>query len=120
MAPSFPSIQSFFRPESSTEASRASRSIIPTAPGDGFTAAEMEEALHPTPKSWTPRQEYEEMDIGSLIPGPKAVTFMGRIANFFDQQTQSKMPNAAKGFHKVVVGDESGALTVRLPCYSKF
>ncbi|KAI9752989.1 MAG: hypothetical protein M1835_001055 [Candelina submexicana] len=114
MAPSFPSIQSFFRPKSSAEESKVVRSRSPTNPGDGFTADEMEQALHPILKSWTPRQEYEEMDIASLIPGTKAVTFIGRVANFFDQQTQSKMPNAAKGFNKLVVGDESGALTIRL------
>ncbi|KAI9715372.1 MAG: hypothetical protein M1812_006017 [Candelaria pacifica] len=113
MAP-FPSILSFYGPESSIDASKEVRSSIPTQPGDGFTAAEMEEALHPTLKPWKPRQEYDEIDIGSLIPGTKAITFTGRVANFFEQQTQSKMPNAAKGFIKVVVGDESGALTIRL------
>lgn len=99
-----PSIQSFFTKPANP----------PTAPGDGFTPQEVDAVLHPAiDESWLPAQDYEECDIASLIPGPRCVTFQGRIANFYDQQTASKRPQAAKGCCKVVVKDDSGALTVQ-------
>ena len=109
MAHRFPSIQSFFHPEAPPERKEAG---VPAQNGDGFTAEEIEAALHPTLPPWVLEHEYEEVDIGSLIPGYRRVTFMGRVVNFYDQQTPSKMPNAAKGCLKVVLKDDSGALVV--------
>lgn len=42
---------------------------------------------------------------------------MGRIVNFYDQPTPSKMPQAAKGCLKAVVKDDAGALAVRYTSY---
>jgi len=39
---------------------------------------------------------------------------MGRIVNFYDQTTTSKMPKAAKGCLKMIMKDDTGALTVSL------
>lgn len=113
MAHQYPSIQSFFP------------FVTPTAPkddvgtsakaGDGFTAEEIEATVHPQLDSWVPQQEYEEVDIATLVPGYQRVTFTGRVVNFYDQQTPSKMPQAAKGCLKVIVKDDSGALTVCVP-----
>ncbi|MCJ1298884.1 hypothetical protein MMC08_001675 [Hypocenomyce scalaris] len=126
MAPQFPSIQSFFGREpsvrtekpkvrpSATETGEAS-SCSPGAPGDGFTASEIDDVLHPAglPK-WNPPKEYPEIDIGALVPGPMCVTIMGRIVNFYDQVNLMKMPRAAKGCLRCVVGDGTGFVVVKL------
>ena len=54
------------------------------------------------------------MDIGGLVAGPRNVALTGRVANFYDQATPSKMPQAAKGCLKVIVKDNTGAIAVRL------
>jgi hypothetical protein len=83
--------------------------------GDGFTTDEVDAVLHPSiDNSWTPTQDYKESDIGTLDAGPKCVTFMGRIVNFYDQATPSKRPRAAQGYIKLIVADDTGALTVSL------
>ncbi|KAF1994902.1 hypothetical protein P154DRAFT_501038 [Amniculicola lignicola CBS 123094] len=83
-------------------------------PGDGFTADEIEVVLHPPSAQWTPTQDYEECDIGNLEPGPRCIAFMGRIVNFYVQLSPSKKPAAAKGCLKMMVADDTGAVTVRL------
>ena len=80
--------------------------------GDGFTRDEIDAVLHPPSAQWTPMQEYEECDIGTLEACPKFVTFMGRIVNFYDMVKPSKRPQAAKGCLKLMVADDTGALTV--------
>ncbi|KAF2705896.1 hypothetical protein K504DRAFT_413870, partial [Pleomassaria siparia CBS 279.74] len=59
-------------------------------------------------------QDYEEIDIGALEPGPRFLTFMGRIVNLYDMPKPSKRELAAKGLLKLTVADDTGALTVRL------
>jgi hypothetical protein len=114
MAPQFPSIQSFFsatKPNISVP-KRATSDACPSS-GDGFTDAEVQAVLQPTiDKNWLPDQEYEELDIAALTPGPGCVTFQGRVANFFNQATPSKKPRAAKGCVKIIVKDDTGAITV--------
>jgi hypothetical protein len=120
MAPQFSSIQSFF--------SASKPNIDPPnhvavgedvlKSGDGFTEAEVEAVIHPTvDENWLPSQEYEETEIASLIPGPHCVTFQGRVVNFYDQPTPSKRPRAAKGCVKIVVKDDTGAITVSVAFY---
>jgi hypothetical protein len=114
MAPHFPSIQSFFQTKSPpTSKDQPSSSAI--IAGDGFTAAEVDSVLHLSiDGSWIPTQDYEKRDIGVLDSGPKHVTFMGRIVNFYDQATPSKKPRAARGCIKLILADDTGALTVSL------
>ncbi|KAL8794224.1 MAG: hypothetical protein Q9195_003178 [Heterodermia aff. obscurata] len=83
--------------------------------GDGFTAAEVEATLHPSslPK-WQPRGTYDEADIVSLTPGPRCLTLMGRIVNFYRWKGPSKKPPAAKGFLKLKVKDDTGVIEVKL------
>ncbi|KAF2489649.1 hypothetical protein BU16DRAFT_575344 [Lophium mytilinum] len=118
MAPQFPSIQSFFQVKSSPNSKEhqpPSSSPSTTPLGDGFSTEEVDAVLHPTIDSaWTPTQDYEELEIGDLDAGPRCVTFIGRIVNLYDQATPSKAPKAAKGCIKLIVADDSGALTVRL------
>ncbi|KAJ9665735.1 hypothetical protein H2201_004220 [Coniosporium apollinis] len=115
MAPQFPSIEQFFEKQSSQSPKKRVRSSPPSQAGDGFTEAEVDAVLHPPAnQTWSPPNEYEKVDIAALIPGPKCVTFVGRVANFYDQSTPSKKPRAAKGCVKIIVKDDTGALTVRL------
>jgi len=108
----FPSIQSFFPLSSSP--SRSSSSPTKSTSGDGFTTQELDATLPPSAGVWVPQREYEESDIGALIPGPKWRTLVGRVANFYDHSTPSKMPQAAKGCVKIIVKDDTGALTVNM------
>ena len=61
---------------------------------------------------WHPSVEYEDVDIGSLMLGPKCLSIVGRVVNFFDQRMPSKMPKAAKGCLKMVIKDNTGVLVV--------
>jgi len=107
------SIQAFFHPtlSSSSPTKQPSSSSI----GDGFTSEELQEALKPTPiEPWQPKVEYLECEIRDLYPGPRAVTFMGRVANIFDVANAPKTPRSAKGCVKLCVKDDHDAVTVRL------
>lgn len=108
------SIQSFFQPKipSSHKSHRRPSSKIDT--NDGFTSSEVEAASHPCLDRWQPRTIYNEVDIGSLVPGPGCVALMGRVANFYDQIINSKSPQVAKGCLKVIVKDDTGAFVVKL------
>ena len=83
-------------------------------PGDGFTSTEIESALNPTQfvSQWLPEHDYFEYDIGRLRPGPKHVTFVGRVVNLYHTAKPSKRPNAAQGCLKLMLGDDTGAITV--------
>ena len=106
------SIQAFFPPTpQSSPAKRPAAEDI----GDGFTAEEIQVALQPKlPEPWQPPGKYTESDICDLRPGPKAVTFMGRVCNLFDVANTPKTPRSARGCVKLCVKDETGATTVRL------
>lgn len=107
------SIQAFFTPtpSSSSPTKQASSSSI----GDGFTQEELREALKPAPvEPWQPKVDYVECEIRDLHPGPRAVTFMGRVANIFDVANAPKTPRSAKGCVKLCVKDDHDAVTVRL------
>jgi len=107
---STPSIQQFFPV--------VTPSSLPHTPsprhGDGFTAEEIDAALHTTLlDNWTPPSDYEQYDIGALCPGPKRVTVSGRIVNLFRQRPGHRTPRNAKGCLKVLIRDDTGILTVR-------
>ena len=114
MAPQITSIQSFFQPEVPTAQKTPKRTAHHQPPdtGDGFTSSEIEAALHPSLHTWQPRTAYAETDIGNLVAGPGCVALMGRVVNFHDIATPSKMPHAAKGCLKLTVKDDTGAFTV--------
>lgn len=67
-------------------------------------------------------QDYEDLSIGDLLPGPRRVSFSGRVVNLYDQNVESKMPKAAKGCLKVLVKDDRAVVLVRCKgfplCYS--
>ena len=110
------SIQSFFQSEvSSPSLKRHTRPSSKLDTNDGFTSSEVEAALNPRLHKWQPRATYNEIDIGSLVPGPGCVALMGRVINFYDQTMNSKSPHAAKGCLKVIVKDDTGAFVVTMP-----
>ena len=102
------SIQQFFLPTPSTSPTKRLESTV----GDGFTAEEIQEAIAPKPREWHPEQEYEDREISSLEPGPKPVTFMGRVGNLFDVANTQKTPRSAKGCIKICLKDGVAAITV--------
>jgi hypothetical protein len=63
--------------------------------------------------SYTMPALYEEVGISELAPGPRRVSFTGRIVNMYDQSIESKMPKAAKGCLKLVVKDDHAMMLVR-------
>ncbi|KAF9700717.1 hypothetical protein EKO04_001890 [Ascochyta lentis] len=103
--PATPSIQSYF-------------TSSPTKNSDGFTADEVQSILQPAGTSvlttWTPVLDYEEADLGSLEPGPRNLTLMGRVVNFYDVAKPSKRHTSAQGYIKIMLADDTGVLTVRL------
>lgn len=111
------SIQAFFSPTSGSSPIKSTPTIAPSshAPiGDGFTAEEVQDALKPKPaEPWHPATEYAELEIRDLELGPRAVTFMGRVANIFDVANTPKIPRSAKGCIKLCVKDDRAAITVR-------
>jgi hypothetical protein len=107
------SIQAFFHP--TPAASSPAKQPPSSSIGDGFTPEELEEALKPTPaEPWQPKVDYLECEIRDLYPGPRAVTFMGRVANIFDVANAPKTPRSAKGCVKLCVKDDHDAVTVRV------
>lgn len=105
------SIQAYFPPTPIPSPTKP----VATPVGDGFTEQEVQNALKPKPaEPWSPPTEYAELDIRDLEPGPKAVTFMGRVANVLDIANTQKNSRSARGCVKVCVRDDGGAVTVSL------
>lgn len=107
MGDAFPSIQSFYSRELSSNAYTERTSTH--EPGDGFTSSEVEVALDPLSCSWKPSRHYETCPISLLQSGPNNYEISGRIVNFsvnFRQQD----------FHFIVLTDGSGVLAVSLVC----
>ncbi|KAL8971056.1 MAG: hypothetical protein Q9183_001232, partial [Haloplaca sp. 2 TL-2023] len=106
MAPQFPSIQSFFMPESSNNP----KTRTPLAEtGDGFTLKEVATKVHLAMLDWKPREHYDFMQIGNLAPGPRLVCVKGRVVSFHDKQAPRQMPY---GSSRVLVRDDTGTLLV--------
>lgn len=114
------SIQAFFTPSPSPVKLASHPPASNNPPGDGFTAEEVSEALRPPPsQQWCPSVEYAEYDVRDLQPGPRALTFMGRVANIFDVTNTPKTPRSAKGCVKLCVKDSTGAVTVSSSTYMR-
>jgi hypothetical protein len=113
-----PSIESYFRPLSTT--SPASSSF---PDGDGFTDEELVRVPSTVNSDgWTPGKEYDRVEIAFLTGGPRPVLIQGRVVNFYDQlSSATKKPNAANGCLKMIVKDDTGAISVSSfssPCRS--
>ncbi|TVY57712.1 hypothetical protein LCER1_G001285 [Lachnellula cervina] len=113
MPQAYPSIQSFYKREAATENGEAAPEEPPRR-GDGFTEEELADAVDPLNRKWNPEREYEECTIDQLVPGPKAVTFVGRIVNFTTIIGHSQKQPKASGWHYMLVKDDSAAISVKL------
>jgi hypothetical protein len=115
MAPPQSSIQSYF--SSSSSPSRSSSPVKPSSsssPTRAGTHPPSSPTIPPSPdKSWVPEKDYTEVDIESLVPGPQSIKIQGRIVNFFDLTATSKNPRGAKGCIKIIVKDDTAAMTVK-------
>lgn len=111
MANTIPSIQAFYNPEVRLPA-HPIQAHPPSKPGDGFTEAELSDALDPLHRKWNPEREYEECSISQLVPGPRAVTFVGRVVNVRTIVGVDKKQPKAKGFHALILRDDEGAVSV--------
>jgi hypothetical protein len=110
MAPFVPFIQRI--PAEKAPDQVADGAQTPPYLGDGFTLNETRD--NPRSQPWIPPGLYEDLDIKSLVPGPRPVLFMGRIINLLEQLTPSKKANAAIGFMKLIVKDDTGAIMVSI------
>jgi hypothetical protein len=110
--PAYPSIQSFYKRDvpKSGENPKAETGLIKQ--GDGFTEEELADALDPLNRKWNPEREYEEMSIGELVPGPRAVTFVGRVVNMSTIFGRSQKQPKAAGWHYVLLKDDAAAVSV--------
>jgi hypothetical protein len=113
MAPprAHPSVQSFYKREVSKPEKELS--VPPeTAPGDGFTEEELSSALDPLNRKWEPEREYEESGIEDLIPGPRAVTFSGRVVNMSTIWGRTPKQPKAAGWHYLILKSDTAAISV--------
>ncbi len=108
----YPSVQSFYKRE--VQADKEAAIDLSTEPGDGFTKGELSDALDPLSRKWNPEREYEELNVGQLVPGPHAVTFVGRIVNLSTFFGKSPRQPKAAGFHSLIVKDDFAAISVCL------
>lgn len=105
------SIQSFSGKEVRLEKTAPAAAELPKA-GDGFTEDELASAIDPLNRKWDPEKEYEELSIDQLIPGPRAVTFVGRIVNLSTRFGSNPKQPRATGWHFMIIKDDSGAISV--------
>lgn len=112
-SPSHPSIQSFYKREVIPAATAAAPfPSESTKDGDGFTEEELENALDPLNRKWNPQREYDEVGIGGLVPGPRPVTFVGRVVNVSTMFGRSPKQPKAAGWHYVLLKDDDAAVSV--------
>jgi hypothetical protein len=108
------SIQAFYKPEVRLPSAALVGEGGKSKPGDGFTEEELADALDPLHRKWNPEREYEECSVGQLVPGPRAVTFVGRIVNLRTVMGKSAKVPKATGFHSLILRDDEGAVSVRI------
>ena len=112
--PTYPSIQSFYKREVPKPAAKA-EAEQEALPGEGFTEEELADALDPLNRKWNPQREYEETEIGDLIPGPRDVTFIGRIVNINTIYGRNPKQPKAAGWHYVLLKDNTAIISVVFP-----
>lgn len=105
MSSQAPSIQAYFKTCPSPPPGLSRDNVQDEAPSDNVR-------LEPVLQTWIPETDYPDVDIAALETGPRCVSVMGRIVNIYDLTMTSKMPQAARGFVKMIVKDDTGAMTV--------
>lgn len=113
------SIQAYFEAEKRSPEKKCLQDSR-SQPGDGFTEEEVAENFNPLNCNFDSGRDYEDCSIGRLVPGPRAVTFAGRIVymkTLFGRD--AKHPKAA-GYHELTVKDDSAAIGVSSFCRGGF
>ncbi|KAF6826749.1 nucleic acid-binding protein [Colletotrichum plurivorum] len=106
------SIQAFYKKEllqSPRKASASSKHLQ----DDGFTKKEVEARNNPLDRPWTPLEEYREVCIAHIEPGPGLIRFNGRIVNYSAAFLDSKNIYSRPA-HQLIVKDDTGAISVKL------
>ncbi|OHW94548.1 nucleic acid-binding protein [Colletotrichum incanum] len=105
-------IQSFYKKEPPTLPKNAPAVGLPLK-DDGFTQAEINAGHNPLDRPWNPSEDYGEVCIGDIQPGPTRIRFTGRIVNYapalLDYKNTYNRPT-----HQLIVTDDTGAIGVRL------
>jgi len=107
------SIQALFQPDERGKVKSQQKGAF-ERPGDGFTKEEVANAFDPLTCNFDTNREYEDSSIDQLIPGPKAVTFAGRIVNLGTMLGDDPKHPKAAGWHNLIVKDDSAAIGVEL------
>lgn len=113
-AQAYPSIQSFYEREVPKSTAKDLAATSAAIPGDGFTKYELSDALDPLNRKWKPEQDYQELGIGDLVPGPKAVNFIGRVVNASTVYGRSQKQPKAGGWHYLILKDNTAAISVHI------
>ncbi|GKT50364.1 uncharacterized protein ColSpa_10545 [Colletotrichum spaethianum] len=106
------SIQAFYKKELPTSSEAASTVRWPLK-DDGFTQAEIDAGNNPLARPWNPSEDYEEVCIGDIQPGPNRIRFTGRVVNYAPALLDS-MNTYSRPTHQLIVADDTGAIGVRL------
>lgn len=118
------SIESFFPKTQVPPASYAvPGSGMLQKPADGLAPSNAGAGLHPGTEVWHPKGVYEQVNISDLQPGLCKVTFKGRIVNSslsLETNPGSKISMLPKGYHFLVLKDNTGLVAVRSPSRTNF
>ncbi|GJC79429.1 hypothetical protein ColLi_02267 [Colletotrichum liriopes] len=104
------SIQAFYKKELPTLSETASAIGWPLK-DDGFTQAEVDAGHNPLDRPWNPSEDYEEVYIGDIQPGPTRIRFTGRIVNYVPALLDYKN-TYSRPAHQLIVTDDTGAIGV--------
>ncbi|KAJ3958083.1 hypothetical protein N0V92_005335 [Colletotrichum tropicale] len=105
------SIQAFYKKEVPTSSVVAPTKKHPQ--DDGFTQAEVEAGNNPLDRRWDPSDEYHQVCIANIQPGPALIRFTGRIVNYTPAFLDSKN-TYTRPAHQLIVKDDTGAIAVKL------
>lgn len=107
------SIQAFYKKElPQTQSPRKTSTPSKHLRDDGFTKKEVEARNNPLDRPWQPFEEYREVCIAQIEPGPGLIRFNGRIVNYSAAFLDSKNVYSRPA-HQLIVKDDTGAIAVR-------
>ncbi|KAI0965466.1 hypothetical protein F4678DRAFT_467493 [Xylaria arbuscula] len=116
MTSHFPSIQSFYSREVTSEEGGTSSSYSKI--GDGFTSSEVEAVTKPLSRPLRPSRQYDTYPIAELQTGIHNYQFSGRLVNFSTTTGSHETKDGAGGYYFLVVSDGTAAIAIKLYCSS--
>ncbi|KAI0407701.1 hypothetical protein F4802DRAFT_523462 [Xylaria palmicola] len=114
MASHFPSIQSFYSREITSD--NGNGTSTPTKAGDGFTSSEVEAVTRPLSRPFRPSRHYDACSIVELQTGPHDYKITGRLVNFSSAGGPHRTPPSAGGYYFLVLCDGTAAIAIKLYC----